>query len=83
MRPPPASPAPAVAAMRNFGAPCPNTDRPLSSVPAVRRAVFEERGSRGATVGGLFNRCSLGASRLDRSNSLVAPLVELPCSGTA
>ena len=50
---------------------------------AVRQAVFEELAPKGVTVGSTFGRCSYGASRLNMSNSLVAPLVELPCNGTA
>lgn len=64
---------------------CPHTDKPLYSVGSVRQAVFDELSPRCkafATVGGTFNRCSFGASRLTMANSLVAPLVELPCNGT-
>lgn len=72
----------AVSGVSSPGVACPTTALPLSTVAAVRRAVFQELSPRGPTVGGTYNRCSYNTSRLDMSNSLVAPLVELPCNGT-
>ncbi len=68
--------------MTSPGVACPNTALPLSTVAAVKRAVFQELSPRAATVGGTYNRCSYNTSRLTMANSLVAPLVELPCNGT-
>lgn len=48
---------------------------------AVKKAVFEELSPRGVTVGSTLNRCSYGITKLTTSNSLVAPLVNLPCNG--
>ena len=35
------------------------------------------------TVGGLFRSCSHNQSALTRANSLVAPIIRLPCSGVS
>jgi hypothetical protein len=35
-----------------------------------------------ASVGALFNRCSYQKTRLNTTNSVVADVVRLPCSGT-
>lgn len=44
--------------------------------------MLQEANRNGTTVGGIFNQCSYGKSRLTEANSLVAPLVKLPCTGT-
>ena len=41
----------------------------------------QEANRNGTTVGSLFGSCSYGKSRLTAANSLVAPLVKLPCEG--
>ncbi|KAL4421241.1 hypothetical protein ABPG75_010532 [Micractinium tetrahymenae] len=71
-----------IAGVSSPGVSCPDTAPPLSTVAAVKKAVFEELSPRGVTVGGTYNRCSYNTSRLTMQNSLVAPLVELPCNGT-
>lgn len=48
----------------------------------VRKAVFEELNPRGVTVGSTLNKCSYGITKLTTFNSLVAPLVNLPCNGS-
>lgn len=81
--PPPSPPRrAAVAGVTGPRAACPGTSLPLTSVAAVKKAVFEESAPRGVTVGSTLNRCSYGITKLTTANSLVAPLVNLPCNGT-
>lgn len=58
------------------------TTPPLSTVAAVKRTAFEELRPGGVTIGSTYNRCSYNTSRLTMANSLVTPLVHLPCNGT-
>ncbi|KAL4421679.1 hypothetical protein ABPG77_001220 [Micractinium sp. CCAP 211/92] len=71
-----------IAGVASPGVACPGTTLPLTTVAAVKKAVFEELSPRGVTVGSTLNRCSYGITKLTTSNSLVAPLVNLPCNGT-
>ena len=81
--PPPPLPT-AVAARAPDGSACPGTELPRSTADDVRRTVFAAAAAPGAaTVGGLYAACSAGATRINPGNSLVANLVELPCSGTS
>lgn len=73
---------PAVVAKTPSGGACPGTQLPNFTADQVRRAVFEEQNAGGVTVGGTFNRCSHGKTRLTAANSAVVEPVELPCSGT-
>lgn len=63
---------------------CAGTQLPKLSVEHVQRIVFEEEAPANATtLGGTFRRCSFGRTRLNKSNSLVADTVHLPCHGTS
>ena len=73
---------PAVAAVAPSGAACPGTSAPKFTAAEVRKAVFEEANPAGPTVGGQFNQCSYGRSKLTASNSAVTEPVRLPCTGT-
>lgn len=48
----------------------------------VRAAVFAESNPSGTTVGGLFDKCSYGKTKLSSATSRVLEPVTLPCSGT-
>jgi len=64
------------------GAACPGTQLPAFTVDQVKQAVFAEASVNGSsTVGGTFTQCSHGKSPMNAQNSMVADLVELPCSG--
>ncbi|PSC71071.1 hypothetical protein C2E20_5453 [Micractinium conductrix] len=62
---------------------CPGSELPWHSVEDVKRAVFSDANPGGITVGSTYSRCSLGNTKLTRNNSLVAPLVKLPCQGVS
>lgn len=72
----------AVAAIGADGKACPSTQLPQVPVSQVKQAIFQEANRDGITVGSLYNQCSYGKTRLTSLNSLVAPLVKLPCNGT-
>jgi hypothetical protein len=80
---PPPHPLSAVAGVDASGDACPGTSLPATSVAEVKRAFFQEANRQGPTVGAAINQCSHGRSRLTSLNSLVTPLVRLPCASNA
>lgn len=60
---------------------CPGTSLPTTSVDAVKQTMFAEANPSGITVGSTYNQCSYGKTRLTAANSMVADIVQLPCSG--
>ena len=77
----PNHPTTAVVGMSGPRDACPGSELPWHSVEDVKRAVFADVNPGGITVGSTYSRCSLGKTKLTRNNSLVAPLVRLPCQG--
>jgi hypothetical protein len=47
---------------------------------SVKNVVFE--GLSATTLGGLYNNCSFGKTKLTSATSAVAPVVQMPCTGT-
>lgn len=64
------------------GSACPGSGAPKFSTQQVRQAVFADSNPSGATVGGLFDKCSFGKTKLTSATSRVLEPVTLPCSGT-
>ena len=64
------------------GSTCPGSGPIKYTAQQVRAAVFAESNPSGTTVGGLFNKCSFGKTKLTSATSRVVEPVTLPCSGT-
>ena len=80
--PPAPPPASAVAAAASDGSACPGSGPVQATAAQVRSAVFAESNPGGATVGGTFDRCSFGKTKLTAASSRVAEIATIPCNGT-
>ena len=50
-------------------------------VAKLKEKIFAELNKDGDSVGGSFNKCSLGAHKFDSTTSFVTDVIRVPCSG--
>ena len=79
-RPAPPPPALAVAAKAADGSACPGTQPPKFTKAQVEATMW---GTAAPSVGSTYSQCSGGKTKLTAATSLVADVVDLPCTGAS